>query len=124
VQEVYKQTGATYRQMDYWCRVGYLRPAKEGEGSGYARLWSPVDIRLMKILVAFCRATGEVPGPVASRVSDVIYKAGGDTRLRYLSVRLPPDGFPVVRVTKGQPLLEEGDVVWLMHLPPLEKTDV
>lgn len=32
-------TGLTYRQIDYWCRQGYLRPLEATPGSGKARVW-------------------------------------------------------------------------------------
>lgn len=34
------QTGATYRQLDFWTRAGYLHPERpKGLGSGRARVW-------------------------------------------------------------------------------------
>jgi hypothetical protein len=46
----------TYRQVDYWCRVGLLTPSiRDASGSGIARLFTPEDAlvaRLVKVLVA------------------------------------------------------------------------
>jgi len=45
--------GLTYRQLDYWCRQGYLKPGG-GTGSGSWRTWPDEEravARLMKRLV-------------------------------------------------------------------------
>lgn len=44
VPEPLKAIGLTYRQVDYWCRRGYLRPSGDGDGSGNPRWWSPDEI--------------------------------------------------------------------------------
>lgn len=38
--------GLTYRRLDYWTRVGYLRPERPTPGSGYARGWSEEELRV------------------------------------------------------------------------------
>lgn len=38
--------GLTYRRLDYWTRVGYLRPDRPTPGSGYARGWSEEELRV------------------------------------------------------------------------------
>jgi hypothetical protein len=46
--------GVSYRQLDYWARLGYLRPQHAG-GSGYWRQWSDDELlvaRKMGALVA------------------------------------------------------------------------
>lgn len=49
-------TGTTYRQVDYWCRVGLLRPSiRDAAGSGTERLFSSADvvsIRLIRSLLS------------------------------------------------------------------------
>lgn len=37
--ELSVRSGATYRQLDYWARTGYLVPAVEAHGSGTRRKW-------------------------------------------------------------------------------------
>lgn len=48
-------TGATYRQIDYWCRVGLLDPEGDGRGSGIVRRWAPEDVRAALIIAALAR---------------------------------------------------------------------
>ena len=46
--EICRLAGCTYRQLDYWCRIGLISPVVEAEGSGTQRLWgaeSVSDIR-------------------------------------------------------------------------------
>lgn len=48
------RAGITYRQLDYWCRTGYLHPLRATPGSGHARLLPIADVglaRLVKILL-------------------------------------------------------------------------
>lgn len=63
--DVVKQTGATYRQLDYWTRSGYVTPAqaqtqhadprpiaeKATPGSGHTRLWDDAEIAVIFIMV-------------------------------------------------------------------------
>jgi DNA-binding transcriptional MerR regulator len=43
--------GVTYRQADYWCRLGVLNPANNGRGSGsgHERRFSPEDVALLRV---------------------------------------------------------------------------
>lgn len=41
--EVCQVAGATYRMVDYWCRVGVLDPVRNGAGSGCPRAWTVAD---------------------------------------------------------------------------------
>jgi hypothetical protein len=43
--EVAHQSGATYRQIDYWTRSGLLRPVHQG-GTGPARFWPPEEAEI------------------------------------------------------------------------------
>lgn len=43
--EVVEQTGASYRQLDYWARQGVLVPAVEAAGSGTARRYTKAQAR-------------------------------------------------------------------------------
>ena len=57
--EVCQRTGATYRQLDYWCRRGWLNPGRVGysvNGSGSPRDWTPGEIRRARIMARLVRA--------------------------------------------------------------------
>jgi len=36
--------GVTYRQLDHWCRRGYLHPANGHPGSGNRRTWTDSEL--------------------------------------------------------------------------------
>jgi len=43
--EIVAAAGCTYRQLDYWARVGYVTPSiREAAGQGSQRLWSADDL--------------------------------------------------------------------------------
>jgi DNA-binding transcriptional MerR regulator len=42
--------GLTYRQLDHWSRVGYLRPEGNGRGSGSRRRWPAVEQRVARLM--------------------------------------------------------------------------
>lgn len=47
--EVCRLTGATYRQVDYWCRVGLIRPGLcDARGSGTRRRFTEDDVAALK----------------------------------------------------------------------------
>lgn len=41
-------TGATYRQLDYWTRKGYIRV--EGKGSGRQREWPSREVKIASLI--------------------------------------------------------------------------
>lgn len=46
--EVASLTGLTYRQLDYWTRIGMVRPSvAEAKGSGTWRYFSELDVRVL-----------------------------------------------------------------------------
>jgi DNA-binding transcriptional MerR regulator len=45
--------GITYRQLDHYCRRGYLHPAHRG--SGYDRAFTPKEIEIAKRMVTLIR---------------------------------------------------------------------
>lgn len=53
--DVAELTGATYRQLDYWCRAGILRPAGDGRGPGFFRSWTADDARAAVIVAQLTR---------------------------------------------------------------------
>jgi hypothetical protein len=46
--------GITYRQLDHWSRMGYLRPVRldrgKGEGSGSPRTWPPGELQIARLM--------------------------------------------------------------------------
>jgi hypothetical protein len=79
--ELCELTGATYRQIDYWTRVGILKPAQItgrtrgeaqlAEGSGSRRWWRASDAKKVGAMVAVSAATvGNQTGP--SRLLQII----------------------------------------------------
>jgi hypothetical protein len=70
-------SGASYRQLNYWIRIGLINPAVESTGTGRPRRWSPEQIPLLSALAAISnlvynprggsndlmRAISEQPGP-------------------------------------------------------------
>jgi DNA-binding transcriptional MerR regulator len=56
--------GATYRQLDYWARQGWLNPTAEGFGSGYRRTWPDEEARVARLMVRLIRA-GVMPAAAA-----------------------------------------------------------
>jgi hypothetical protein len=60
----------SYRQLDHWCREGYLKP--EG-GNGTQRSWSEIEIkigRMMSRLVAIGMTPSAASGYARSAVED------------------------------------------------------
>jgi hypothetical protein len=62
--EVCEQTGATYRQLDYWARAGIIRPeahtdhhGRPAEGSGTRRWWLRSQLPTIRALVALSDTT-------------------------------------------------------------------
>jgi hypothetical protein len=47
------RSGATYRQVDYWCRLGFFGPELATPlGSGHARSFGPDAVRMARVLTA------------------------------------------------------------------------
>ena len=49
-------TGLTYRQLDYWVRVGYLHPHNNALGSGTARIWPPPEVAVAATMARLVHA--------------------------------------------------------------------
>lgn len=47
---VCRLTGITYRQLDYWCRTGVIKPAVESRGSGTQRMFTEEQVEILKVL--------------------------------------------------------------------------
>lgn len=51
--DVCEQTGVTYRQLDYWTRIGLVAPSLgQATGSGTRRAFSGHDVAVVKVLGA------------------------------------------------------------------------
>lgn len=69
--EVCAEVGVTYRILDYWARIGVLRPTiRDSQGPGSARRYSLADVKVAMILNVLRQmgATGDVLAAVATAV--------------------------------------------------------
>jgi DNA-binding transcriptional MerR regulator len=49
--EVCRLAGITYRQLDYWARIGLVRPSvSDPKGSGTVRLYSADDVAVLRVI--------------------------------------------------------------------------
>ena len=58
--------GVSYRQLDYWCRRGYLRPVHTG-GSGAPRRWTQAEVDIAQLMARLVAAG--LPPLVAEQVA-------------------------------------------------------
>lgn len=54
LDHVVHTTGATYRQLDHWCRMGYLHPGSPG--TGHSRVWPSTEIVVAAKMVRLVKA--------------------------------------------------------------------
>ena len=59
-QDLMAASGISYRQLQYWCRTGYLRPENPRCGSGTAFVFPPGEVRVAQVMGRLTRA-GLVP---------------------------------------------------------------
>jgi hypothetical protein len=70
--QVAARVGASYRQLDYWARLGVLSPDVVGAGgSGSRRRWSPVDTAAAQVVTRLARLGAGCE--VTRRAADWIY---------------------------------------------------
>ena len=55
-EAVVEATGATYRKIDYWCRIGCLHPVQYFPGSGSLRTWPPEEVEVARRMVELTAA--------------------------------------------------------------------
>lgn len=53
--ELAQTSGATFRQLDFWARRGYLVPAVEAKGSGTKRRYTLDAINRARVMASFSR---------------------------------------------------------------------
>jgi transposase-like protein len=53
--DVPRLLGVSYRQLDYWCRRGYLRPITPG-GSGNPRRWPEAELEVARRMATLVRS--------------------------------------------------------------------
>jgi DNA-binding transcriptional MerR regulator len=59
--------GISYRQLDYWCRMGLVRPERDARGSGTQRKFTAAQARAVRLAAALMRlgaTTGVISGLV------------------------------------------------------------
>lgn len=72
--DVCEITGVTYRNLDYWVRLGILGPMTEGYGSGVPRVWMQRDVECIAV-VKTLRDAG-VDLQATGRVGDYVRQHG------------------------------------------------
>jgi DNA-binding transcriptional MerR regulator len=69
--QVCRLVGISYRQLDYWARTGLAEPSvAPTKGSGYPRLYSLFDIKLLRLIVSLRSIGLSVPAlrPLVDRL--------------------------------------------------------
>jgi hypothetical protein len=87
------ECGATYRQLDYWARAGYLRPTHVG-GSGFHRSWPLTERRVACLMTTLVNSGLTVPA--AARAARWLDHVGADDGV----VQLGPGVTLVVRFAR------------------------
>lgn len=63
--ELCKLTGATYRQIDYWCSLKYISPVENNNpGSGKPRRFNKTSVDKIKLLVKISKAFARENSPL------------------------------------------------------------
>lgn len=52
---IVRQTGMTFRQIDYWCRQGYLRTENKRTGTGVHRVFSLEEAAVARMMAELVR---------------------------------------------------------------------
>jgi hypothetical protein len=108
--EVAELAGVTYRQIDYWCRLGVIYPRQTARGSGSRRRFSEDQVRALRVLgVAsrFFRSFSLGVGLPSTLARMIVQEVTENPDASYLSVWMDgdriqvrsdgddPDGVPV-----------------------------
>lgn len=119
-QTLRELAGITYRQLDWWCRQGWLRDNAEGPGS--SRSFNATDVRvataLKKLREVGCG--GEILAEASQNLYDYFDKDDDRPDLKYIVVepkdmRRPNDASTRVRFTGELPLLDRP--AWVIPMP-------
>jgi hypothetical protein len=80
----------TFRQVDYWVRVGILRTLYPVEGSGSRRVFHPVEVRVARA-VARLSDLG-IEGPIVRHVAAMVRLGRRESKYGGWSVTVGDDG--------------------------------
>lgn len=73
--ELVERTEATYRQIDYWCRIGVIETTKKPTpGSGYKREFDESIVPKVKFLVTMSKAFSQKLGSTLQQLSEAYDK--------------------------------------------------
>lgn len=85
--ELQELTGASYRQIDYWCRQGYIQPVGDGTpGTGQRRRFDPAIVRKVKLITKISKAFERPNSPlgqIADRYEDGEFDMGDGVYLTW-----------------------------------------
>jgi DNA-binding transcriptional MerR regulator len=84
-RDVCRITGLTYRQLDYWARMGYVKP---GMANIRERDWQESEVRVAKIMARLIEASIEIKK--AARIARAVVDTQGE-RKDVVRVRIAPD---------------------------------
>lgn len=88
-RELMLRTGASYRQIDYWCGTGIIKPiGKPNPGSGYRREFDEEAVSRIKLVATLARAFGhtipkEVLGQIFKNYENGHFYLGEGVELRW-----------------------------------------
>lgn len=57
-REMTRRSGASYRQVDHWTRLGHLRSPEAGQGSGSVRYWNETECEIATLMVRLGKSAG------------------------------------------------------------------
>ena len=83
-----QRAGITYRQLDYWCRTGYLHPLDPTPGSGRLRAFPVAELALATVVRRLLDA-GLQPRQAFALAGDLLEH--GHTTLAGMRIDLPQD---------------------------------
>jgi hypothetical protein len=89
VHEACGLVNCTYRQLDYWCRLGLIGELQYGRGSGSRRSFNDADLEVLYAVAGVYHLNGREE--LAARVRDAV-------RVR----RVSPDHDEFIVITDGQ----------------------
>lgn len=88
-QEACRRSGASYRQLDYWARVGLVDDVRpQGNGTGYRRYFEPTEVAVL-VLVVRLIGSGLDVRPAFDHARRLL--ADGATVRAGITIHLPED---------------------------------